>query len=34
VIAVGTETTRDPSILFDGQQIFTSDDMLELEEMP
>jgi NAD(P) transhydrogenase len=34
VIAVGTETTRDSSIPFDGQQIFTSDDILELEEMP
>ena len=34
VIAVGIETTRDPSIPFDGQQIFTSDDILELEEVP
>ncbi|MDH3738083.1 MAG: FAD-dependent oxidoreductase, partial [Alphaproteobacteria bacterium] len=34
VIAVGTETTRDSAIPFDGQQIFTSDDILELEEMP
>lgn len=34
VIAVGTETTRDSSIPFDGQQIFTSDDVLELEELP
>jgi len=34
VIAVGTETTRNSSIPFDGQQIFTSDDILELEEMP
>jgi NAD(P) transhydrogenase len=34
VIAVGTETTRDSSIPFDGQQIFTSDDIIELEEMP
>ena len=34
VIAVGTETTRDPSIPFDGQRIFTSDDILELEEIP
>jgi len=33
VIAVGTETTRDSSIPFDGQQIFTSDDILDLEEM-
>lgn len=34
VIAVGTDTTRDPAIPFDGQQIFTSDDILQLEEMP
>jgi NAD(P) transhydrogenase len=34
VIAVGTETTRDSSIPFDGQRIFTSDDILDLEEMP
>jgi NAD(P) transhydrogenase len=34
VIAVGTETTRDSAIPFDGQQIFTSDDILELAEMP
>ena len=34
VIAVGTETTRDPHIAFDGQRIFTSDDILELEELP
>jgi NAD(P) transhydrogenase len=34
VIAVGTETTRNSSVPFDGQQIFTSDDILELEEMP
>jgi NAD(P) transhydrogenase len=34
VIAVGTETTRDPAIPFDGQQIFTSDDIMDLEDMP
>lgn len=34
VIAVGTETTRDPLISFDGQRIFTSDDILCLEKLP
>ena len=34
VIAVGTETARNPSIPFDGQQIFTSDDILDLAKMP
>ncbi|NNE83943.1 MAG: Si-specific NAD(P)(+) transhydrogenase [Alphaproteobacteria bacterium] len=34
VIAVGTETTRDSTIPFDGQQIFTSDDIMDLAEMP
>jgi len=34
IISVGTETTRDPHIPFDGQLIFTSDDVLELEELP
>lgn len=34
VIAVGTETTRDPAIPFDGQQIFTSDDIMDLADMP
>lgn len=34
VIAVGTETTRDPHIPFDGQQIFTSDDILHLDRLP
>lgn len=34
VIAVGTETTRDSTIPFDGQQIFTSDDIMDLEDMP
>jgi NAD(P) transhydrogenase len=34
VIAVGTETVRDPHIPFDGQRIFTSDDILCLEKLP
>ena len=34
VIAVGTETTRDAHIPFDGQRIFTSDDILCLEKLP
>lgn len=34
VIAVGTETVRDPAIPFDGQRIFTSDDILRLEKLP
>ncbi|MEM9681709.1 MAG: Si-specific NAD(P)(+) transhydrogenase [Pseudomonadota bacterium] len=34
VIAVGTETTRDTHIPFDGQHIFTSDDVLSLEKLP
>lgn len=34
VVAVGTETTKDPSVPFDGQTIFTSDDILELKELP
>jgi NAD(P) transhydrogenase len=34
VIAVGTETTRDPHIPFDGRQIFTSDDILQLDRLP
>ena len=34
VIAVGTETTRDPQVPFDGQRIFTSDDVLCLEKLP
>jgi NAD(P) transhydrogenase len=34
VIAAGTETTRDPHIPFDGQQIFTSDDILHLDRLP
>lgn len=34
VIAVGTETTRDAHIPFDGQSVFTSDDILGLQELP
>lgn len=34
VIAVGTETACDPSVPVDGQRIFTSDDVLQLEELP
>lgn len=34
VIAVGTRTTRDPHVEFDGQVIFTSDDILHLKELP
>ncbi len=34
VLAVGTNAARDQHIPFDGQRIFTSDDMLELEELP
>ncbi len=34
LIAVGTETSRDPSIAFDGQTIFTSDDILTLTDLP
>ena len=34
VIAVGTTTSRDPHIPFDGQRIFTSDDILSLKELP
>ena len=34
VIAVGTETTRPDNIPFDGQRVFTSDDILTLEELP
>jgi NAD(P) transhydrogenase len=34
VIAVGTETTRDPHIPFDGKQIFTSDDIVHLDRLP
>ncbi|MBV8777079.1 MAG: Si-specific NAD(P)(+) transhydrogenase [Alphaproteobacteria bacterium] len=34
VIATGTETTRDKHVPFDGRLIFTSDDMLHLDELP
>lgn len=34
ILAVGTETTRDPHIPFDGQSVFTSDDILSLEALP
>jgi NAD(P) transhydrogenase len=34
VLAVGTNAARDTHIPFDGQRIFTSDDMLELEDLP
>jgi NAD(P) transhydrogenase len=34
VIAVGTETTRDPHIPFDGQRIVTSDDIFRLDRLP
>jgi NAD(P) transhydrogenase len=34
ILAVGTETTRDPHIPFDGQSVFTSDDILSLETLP
>ena len=34
VIAVGTQTTRDSHVEFDGQRIFTSDDILHLKELP
>lgn len=34
VIAVGTSATRDPHIPFDGQAVFTSDDVLGLKALP
>jgi NAD(P) transhydrogenase len=34
IIAVGTSTTRDSHVEFDGQKIFTSDDILNLKEIP
>jgi NAD(P) transhydrogenase len=34
VIAVGTDTARDPKIAFDGEYIFTSDELLDLENLP
>ena len=33
-VAVGTTTTRDDNIAFDGKHIFTSDDILELNTLP
>jgi NAD(P) transhydrogenase len=34
VVAVGTQTTRDSHVDFDGQSIFTSDDILHLNKLP
>src|SRR5258707_5785709 len=34
VIASGTEATRDPHIPFDGRRIRSSDDVLQLEQLP
>ncbi len=34
VIAIGTEATRDPHIPFNGQTIFTSDDIFSLKNLP
>jgi NAD(P) transhydrogenase len=34
VIATGTETTRSRHVPFDGKRIFTSDDILHLDELP
>ena len=34
VIATGTETTRSSHVPFDGKRIFTSDDILHLDELP
>jgi NAD(P) transhydrogenase len=34
VVAVGTHATRDPHVPFDGQQIFTSDDIPFLDRLP
>ncbi len=34
VIAVGTTTTQDSHIPFDGQRVFTSDEILGLDELP
>jgi NAD(P) transhydrogenase len=34
VIATGTNAARDTHIPFDGQQIFTSDEMLDLKDLP
>lgn len=34
VVATGTETTRDAHVPFDGKRIFTSDDILHLDQLP
>ena len=34
VVAVGTETTRDEHVPFDGERIFASDDILQLNQLP
>ncbi len=34
IIATGTETTRDPDVPFDGERIFTCDDIFRLERLP
>lgn len=34
VLAVGTNTIRDPHIPYDGRSIFVSDDILEMEQLP
>jgi len=34
VIAVGTETTRDPQIPLDGKHVLTSDDVFKLDRLP
>jgi NAD(P) transhydrogenase len=34
VIAVGTTTASEPNVPYDGQQVFTSDDLLHVEQLP
>ncbi len=34
ILAVGTNTAHDPNIAFDGQRIFTSDDIMTLKQLP
>ncbi|HXZ87089.1 MAG TPA: Si-specific NAD(P)(+) transhydrogenase [Candidatus Binataceae bacterium] len=34
IVAVGTEATRDPSMPMDGQSVYSSDDILQLRELP
>ena len=34
VIAVGTQATRDPQMPMDGHSVFSSDDILDMEELP